>query len=154
MRGALQRDRCAVVKPFSAGVDPVTVGILTIALAHFHDIVRFTLVSVVVRQTLTLAVHKHKHIRPCLGQRQSKVLPRTFIGAHPIAIREALDIQHPVGEALSVNEYVRDSRIRRSSCSLCLPACLETWQYEQLLFREKSLQFHLHPHSALQHASL
>ena len=58
-----------------------------------------------------------------------------FFGGHPIATREPLDYQHLKGQALSLNEYVRDTRIRRSSCSLCL------------LFRMERLQFHLHPHS-------
>ena len=55
LRGAVKRDRTAF-KPFSAGVNPVPVGILTVALAHIHvgDIVRFTLVFVVKMRLLPL----------------------------------------------------------------------------------------------------
>ena len=155
MRGALRRDRCAAVKTFSAGVDPVPVGILTFALVQSHvgDNVLFTLVFVVrMRLSPLLCTSTSTYVHAL--DRQSEVLPGTFFGAHPSANREALDYQHPVGQALSVNEYVRETHIRRSSCSLCLPACLKTRWYEQLLFRMERLQFILHPHSPRQHASL
>ena len=84
LRGALKRDRCTVVKPFSGSVDPVPDGILTIALVHFHvgDIVRFTLVFVVKMRLLPLlrtSTSTYVHALGSVRARSCHVLPLVLI---------------------------------------------------------------------------
>ena len=97
-RRSEERDRCTAVKPFSAGVDPVPVGILTNRSCTFHvgDIVSFTLILVVKMRLLPLLCTSRStyvHALDSDSARSRQVLSVVFI---PLQIENNLTISIPL----------------------------------------------------------
>ena len=111
--GTLSRSGETTAAPLSclsAGVDPLTVAILTIARVHSHvsDIIRLNLVFVVKMRPLPL----HQQMRPCLGQRRKQDLAKYFLqcSSHCKSKTTSKGVVSSDKEFL-VNEEVRASRI-------------------------------------------